>query len=75
MLKGDSGPTAVETRLGWVLSGPTEVLQEDTTINFTSAHSSHVLRVDSVTELVVLAIIACMISYCGSVSGHVHTVV
>ena len=23
----------------------------------------------------VLAIIACMISYCGSVSGHVHTVV
>ena len=51
VLKGDSGPTAVETRLGWVLSGPTEVLQEDTTINFTSAHSSHVLRVDSVTEL------------------------
>ena len=51
VLRGDSGPTAVETRLGWVLSGPAEALREDTTINFVSTCSSHMLRVDSLNEL------------------------
>lgn len=48
IIRGASGPTAVETNFGWVLSGPEEgVAQEDTAINFTSTHT---LRVDAFTE-------------------------
>ena len=46
--KGPHGPTAIETRLGWVLSGPVEgMAQEDTAINFVVTHSTHSLRVDT----------------------------
>lgn len=45
VVKGTGGPTAIETRLGWVLSGPAEGLQEDTAINLVSTHSSYVMRV------------------------------
>ena len=48
IIRGASGPAAVETRLGWVLSGPVEgVAQESTAINFVSTHT---LRVDAFTE-------------------------
>ena len=50
VVKGGGRLTAIETKLGWVLSGPAEGLQEDTVVNFTSTHPSHMLRVDSVTE-------------------------
>ncbi len=50
VVKQDSGPTAIETRLGWVLSGPAEGLCHDTVLNLTSTHSSHLLRVDATTE-------------------------
>ena len=42
IVRGDNGPTAIETRLGWVLSGPSEDPREQTAINFVSAHSSHI---------------------------------
>ena len=49
--RGVSGPTAVETRLGWVLSGPVEeALPETTAINFIATHTTHTLRVDTFTE-------------------------
>ena len=49
--RGVSGPTAVETQLGWVLSGPVEeALPETTTINFIATHTTHTLRVDTFTE-------------------------
>jgi len=49
--KGPHGPMAIETRLGWVLSGPVEgVAQEDTAIQFVVTHSTHSLRVDTLTD-------------------------
>ena len=48
VVKGDSGPAAIETRFGWVLSGPTEGLKEETAVNLVS--SSHMLRVDYIAE-------------------------
>ena len=50
MVRGDEGPIAIETRLGWVLSGPADGLQNPTMINFISAQTSHTLRVDPVAE-------------------------
>ena len=50
VVKQDGGPTAVETHLGWVLSGPAEGLHQETVINFVSTHSSHMLRVYSAAE-------------------------
>ena len=48
IIRGASGPAAVETRLEWVLSGPVEgVTQESIAINFISTHT---LRVDAFTE-------------------------
>lgn len=35
VLKGNGGPTAIETRLGWVLSGPAESLVENASLMFT----------------------------------------
>ena len=46
ILRGDNGPIAVNTRLGWVLSGPAE-LAGLTTVNFVSTHA---LRIDSTEE-------------------------
>ena len=46
-LRGRSGPTAIQSKFGWVLSGPAEQLaQEDTIVNLVS---THILRVDSQT--------------------------
>ena len=43
--KGRGGPTAIETKRGWVLSGPVPRFPSvDTTVNFCS---SHVLKVDA----------------------------
>ena len=50
VLKGVEGPTAIETQLGWVLSGPAEGLEESTIVNFVSVRASHVLRIDHTTE-------------------------
>ena len=50
VVKGDDGPTAIETRLGWVLSGPAKEPREETMTNFISTGSSHLLRVNSDTE-------------------------
>ena len=50
VVKQDGGPTAIETHLGWVLSGPAKGLHQETVINLISTHSSHMLRVDSITE-------------------------
>ena len=43
ILRGSGGPIAVNTRLGWVLSGPVE-LAGLTTVNIVSTHR---LRIDS----------------------------
>ena len=43
VVRGNNGPMAIETRLGWVLSGPAEELWEDTVINFASTHCSPLL--------------------------------
>ena len=50
VVKCDGGPTAIETRLGWVLSGPAEGLHQEVVTNLTSTLSSHMLRIDSATE-------------------------
>ena len=51
VLREASGPTAVETQLGWVLSGPVEEMPPETTIiNFVATHTTHSLRVDTFTE-------------------------
>ena len=47
VVRGCDGPTAIETRFGWVLSGPSKEPAEHTPINFISTHSSHMLRVDA----------------------------
>ena len=44
ILRGDGGPIAVNTRLGWVLSGPMELTGLTTTVNLVSTHT---LRIDS----------------------------
>ena len=49
VVRGESGPIAIETRLGWILSGPSQEV-ESTVINFAATHSSHLLRVNSVTD-------------------------
>ena len=39
LIQGDSGPTAIHTRLGWVLSGPVHYqAPSSTTVNLTSTH-------------------------------------
>jgi len=40
VIRGESGPTAIHTKLGWVLSGPVhyQVPSSSTTINLTSTH-------------------------------------
>ena len=46
--KIDAGPTAIHTKLGWVLSGPTSAKGAvSCSVNFTT---THVLRVDTQTE-------------------------
>ena len=46
ILRGSGGPIAVNTRLGWVLSGPAE-LAGLTSVNLLSTHA---LRIDSIEE-------------------------
>ena len=36
--RGKSGPTAIQTKVGWVLSGPTDVREVTTNLTFTSTH-------------------------------------
>lgn len=44
VITGEKGPTAVYTKLGWVLSGPTNLHDDDTTsVNIVT---SHILKVD-----------------------------
>ena len=48
VLREASGPTAVETQLGWVLSGPVEEMPHETMIiDFVATHT---FRVDTFTE-------------------------
>ena len=49
VVRGDSGPTVIETKLGWVLSRPFG--GEDTTINVVSSCSTHALRVDTCDDV------------------------
>ena len=44
VVRGDSGPTAIHTKVGWILSGPTNHLE--TTINLVCA-STHTLKIDN----------------------------
>ena len=43
--RGSTGPIAIETRVGWVLSGP--VQNSSSFVNFIALHSSHALYIDS----------------------------
>ena len=47
IVRGASGPVAINTRLGWVLSGPVQV-GNVTCVNFTS---SHTLQIDGSTDV------------------------
>ena len=44
VVRGEGGPTAIHTKVGWVLSGPMDC--QDVTVNLTLA-SSHTLKVDT----------------------------
>ena len=44
IIRGNSGPTAIHTKVGWVLSGPVD--QQDVTVNL-SLVSAHTLRIDT----------------------------
>ena len=51
VVKGPKGPTAVETKLGWVLSGRVEgEIRKGTTVNLITARSTHSLTVNDNTE-------------------------
>lgn len=43
-MRGSGGPTAIQTRLGWVLSGPMEGLSQTHAVNLVSTHT---LRTDA----------------------------
>ena len=45
MCRGDTGPTVVRTKLGWVLSGPTPLCSLEQ--NLINMSATHVLRVDA----------------------------
>ena len=46
--RGKSGPIAIETRIGWVLSGPME--SEVTNQSIVEFVNTHTLRVDTLPE-------------------------
>ena len=47
-IRGDNGPVAINTTLGWTLSGPTEAAdQEESTVSFVHTHT---LRVEGTTN-------------------------
>ena len=51
VIKGSCGPTAIETLLGWVLSGPVNGTTDgETVVSIVATPSSHILRVDAATE-------------------------
>ena len=43
VISGQSGPTAIHTKIGWVLSGPTD--REETAVDLILT-STHALRID-----------------------------
>ena len=43
VIRGDSGPTAIRTKVGWILSGPANHLE--VSVNLTVA-STHILKID-----------------------------
>ena len=43
IIRGEHGPTAIQTKVGWVLSGPTE--PQDVSVNLTLT-STHALKID-----------------------------
>ena len=47
IVRGASGLVAINTRLGWVFSGPVQ-MSNITSVNFTS---SHTLRIDGSTDV------------------------
>ena len=47
VIRGANGPVAINTRLGWVLSGPAQT-SGVTSVNFTSIHT---LRIDGSTDV------------------------
>lgn len=55
VLRNQDGPTAIHTRLGWILSGPIDVMdQTDTFVNLISSHtllSSTTQELESQTDL------------------------
>jgi len=44
VIRGDSGPTAIHTKVGWILSGPTDHMEVAVNLTLTSAHT---LKVDT----------------------------
>ena len=44
VVRGDSGPTAIHTHLGWVLSGPVGGTSDNNHSNLHSSHSLHILH-------------------------------
>ena len=46
VIRGNHGPVAINTKLGWILSVPAE-LSQSMSVSFTI---SHVLRIDGLTE-------------------------
>jgi len=39
VIRGDSGPTAIHTKVGWILSGPTDHMEVAVNLTLTSAHT------------------------------------
>ena len=50
--RGESGPTALQTKVGWVLSGPVQggSVLNSTQVNFTNTHALHVDTHDQVMD-------------------------
>ena len=45
--RGSTGPIALDTKVGWILSGPAEGQNSEETI---TVHPTHTLRIDTLTE-------------------------
>ena len=65
VLKGACGPTAIEIRLGWVLSGPVEgVTDEDTIVNVVNGRPTTMLKIDAFSETEELKILGAGVPWC-----------
>ena len=51
VIQGQSGPTAIHTHLGWVLSGPVWNAAEQNTLNSQVIHTLHIQSADSFSHL------------------------